>query len=216
MWRRDMPDHLSDEEVMHLMQTAKARLIKAHTPAVRGKKAQNEIPAAECAGVGTITKQNSTVDVNNSTPRKNLKAFNLVKEANRVIREMRAKEFLSELSTTPGGKQHANHDDASQGHFLMRDIGGYDRVYHLNRIMMAAAMADGQSKKPVDMPDSSWVEKYNVAIPYTDAEHLMMFQALATIPSDAQELSKRGKSKETDDTNKISPVAKPKRNQYGI
>ena len=38
VWRRDMPDHLSDDEVMQLMRTAKARLIKAHTPAVRGKK----------------------------------------------------------------------------------------------------------------------------------------------------------------------------------
>jgi len=34
----------------------------------------------ECAGVGTITKQNSTADVNKGTPYKNLKAFNLVKE----------------------------------------------------------------------------------------------------------------------------------------
>jgi len=34
----------------------------------------------ECAGVGTITKQNSTGDVNKGTPYKNLKAFNLVKE----------------------------------------------------------------------------------------------------------------------------------------
>jgi len=42
IWRRDMPDNLSDEEVMNLMQTAKARLIKAHTPAVRGKKAVEE------------------------------------------------------------------------------------------------------------------------------------------------------------------------------
>lgn len=32
----------------------------------------------ECAGVGIITKQNSTVDVNKNTPRKNLKAFKLV------------------------------------------------------------------------------------------------------------------------------------------
>jgi pyrimidine deaminase RibD-like protein len=32
----------------------------------------------ECAGVGIITKQNSTVDVNKNTPRKNLKAFRLV------------------------------------------------------------------------------------------------------------------------------------------
>jgi hypothetical protein len=127
-----------------------------------------------------------------------------------------ARQHLSELSTRPGGELHSQHDDASQGHFLMRDVGGYDRTYHLNRIMMAAAMADGASKKKVDMDHSSWVEKYNVAVPYTDAEHLMIFQALATIPSDAEELGKRGKSKEPDDTNKTSPVAKPKRNQYGI
>ena len=34
--------------------------------------------ALESAGVGIITKQNSTVDVNKNTPRKNLKAFRLV------------------------------------------------------------------------------------------------------------------------------------------
>ncbi len=33
----------------------------------------------ETAGVGIITKQNTTVDVNKNTPRKNLKAFRLVK-----------------------------------------------------------------------------------------------------------------------------------------
>jgi hypothetical protein len=33
----------------------------------------------DAAGVGIITKQNSTVDVNKGTPRKNLKAFRLVK-----------------------------------------------------------------------------------------------------------------------------------------
>jgi hypothetical protein len=33
--------------------------------------------ALECAGVGIITKQNSTVDVNKNTPKKNLKAFRL-------------------------------------------------------------------------------------------------------------------------------------------
>ena len=99
---------------------------------------------------------------------------------------------------------------------LMRDVGGYDRTYHLNRIMMATAMADGKSKKPVDMPDSSFVEKYNVAFPYTDEEHLMMFQAMATIPTDGGELEKRSKSKEPDDTNKTSIVATPKKNKYGI
>jgi hypothetical protein len=33
--------------------------------------------ALESAGVGIITKQNTTVDVNKNTPKKNLKAFRL-------------------------------------------------------------------------------------------------------------------------------------------
>jgi hypothetical protein len=142
---------------------------------------------------------------------------NLIKYANRIIREMRAREFLAELSTKPTDNRHSHAVDAGQGGgILMRDIGGYDRTYHLNRIMMAAAMADGRSKKAVDMPDSSFVEKYNVAFPYTDEEQMMMYQALATIPSDSGELDKRGKSQEPKDTNKVSPVNKPKKNKYGI
>jgi hypothetical protein len=129
---------------------------------------------------------------------------------------MRAKEFLSELSVKPSGKMHSHHVDGGQGYMLSRDIGGYDRIYHLNRIMMAAAMADGRSHKPVDMDGSSWVEKYNVAFPYTDMEHAMMMQAFATVPSDAGELEKRSKSKEPKETNTTSAVAKPKKNQYGI
>jgi hypothetical protein len=72
---------------------------------------------------------------------------------------------------------------------------------------MAAAMADGQSKKPVDMDSSSFVEKYNVAFPYSDIEHMMMLQAMATIPTDSGELDKRAKSVEPDDTYSVSPIA---------
>lgn len=51
----------------------------------------------ECAGVGTITKQNSTGDVNKGTPYKNLKAFNLVKEGidMRAVAE-KAKQLLAQ------------------------------------------------------------------------------------------------------------------------
>ena len=146
----------------------------------------------------------------------NIEDPNSIKYANKVIREMRAREFLSELSVKPSGKQHQHQVDGGQGYILSRDVGGYDRTYHLNRIMMAAAMADGKSKKPVDMDSSSWVEKYNVAFPYTDMEHAMMMQAFATVPSDVGELEKRGKSEEPKDTNKTSTVAKPKKNKYGI
>jgi hypothetical protein len=128
---------------------------------------------------------------------------------------MRAREFISEAK--PKEKQiPAGAITAGQGAIISRDVGGYDRTYHLNRIMMATAMADGRSNKPVDMDSESWVEKYNVAFPYTDLEHAMMMQAFATIPTDGAELSKRGKSEEPTDTNKVSPVAKPKRNKYGV
>lgn len=102
------------------------------------------------------------------------------------------------------------------GVIRMRDVGGYDRAYHLNRIMMAAAMANGQDESPVDMDGSSFVEKYNVAIPYSDAEELMMYQAMATIPTDGKELVKRGRSEESPDTNIKSPISSRKKNKYGV
>ena len=128
---------------------------------------------------------------------------------------MRAKEFIKEAR--PGGKMHPHHAAAGLGGTqIFRDIGGYDRVYHLNRVMMAAAMADGKSTDPVEMDSSSFVEKFNVVFPYTDAEHAMMMQAFATVPTDIGFNEKRGKSKEPKDTNKVSPVAKPKKNKYGV
>ena len=131
-----------------------------------------------------------------------------------VAHYLNAHQKISE--TKPTGKIHSRALDGGQGYMLHRDIGGYDRIYHLNRIMMAAGMADGKSKKPVDMDPDSWVEKYNVVFPYTDLEHAMMMQAFATVPTDIGFEEKRGKSEEPKDTNKTSPVAKPKRNKYGI
>jgi len=119
--------------------------------------------------------------------------------------KMRAKEFV--LESTPDGKMSHSLDRAHQGSIRMRDVGGYDRTYHLNRIWMATAMADGKSTRPVDMDSASFVEKYNVAFPYTDIEHMMVLQAMATIPTDGHELAKRGKSEETKDTNTVSPVS---------
>ena len=118
---------------------------------------------------------------------------------------MKANEFI--IESAPEGKMPAGLEQAHQGSIRMRDIGGYDRTYPLNRIWMAAAMADGKSAKPVNMDCASFVEKYNVAFPYTDAEHLMMMAAMATIPTDGHELSKRAKSEEPKDTNITSPVS---------
>ena len=126
---------------------------------------------------------------------------------------MKVTEIISEHKTTPRRKSV---DDASQGAIRMRDVGGYDRVYHLNRIMMATAVADGHSAKAVDSPADTWFEKYNTAHPYTKEEELKLRSAMKTVPTDGAVVSSFGKSKERDGVNTTSPVAKPKKNKYGV
>lgn len=98
---------------------------------------------------------------------------------------------------------HAQNSDT--GEWIFRD-NGTDRVYNLNRIMMAAAMSDGKSGNPVDMDEASWIEKNNVARPYTEAEHNMMRGAFATIKSDYKHSSSDHRSREDADVGRSSPV----------
>jgi hypothetical protein len=116
---------------------------------------------------------------------------------------MRANEFINEGK----GKIHKDHASVQQGVSKMRDVGGYDRTYHLNRIWMAAAMADGKSTKAVDMDSSSWAEKYNTAHPYTKQEHNMLQSAMKTVPTDHHQVQAFSKSIEPDDTHKVSPTS---------
>jgi len=115
---------------------------------------------------------------------------------------MRAYEFLTEGE----GKIHKHHADASPGITKVRDVGGYDRVYHMNRLMMAMAMADGKSKDAVEMDNASFAEKYNTIHPYSEEEHNMFIAASKTIPSDTKVVIPYSKSQEPTDTNKQSLV----------
>jgi hypothetical protein len=110
---------------------------------------------------------------------------------------MRAHEFLTEGD----GKIHKHHEEASQGVFKTRDVGGYDRVYHMNRLWMAMAMADGKSQDAVEMDSASFAEKYNTVHPYTEEEYNMFVSATKTVPTDKKDVVPYSKSKEPDDTN---------------
>jgi len=117
---------------------------------------------------------------------------------------MRAKEFVIEGGKK--GKINKRHHEAQPGAYKFRD-NGTDRIYHLNRIMSAVAMADGKSNKPLDMDDESFVGKSNMAYPYSELEHNMMRQAFKTVRANhAEELIKSHKSCELEDTHKVSPV----------
>lgn len=120
---------------------------------------------------------------------------------------MRAHEFINESAE---GHISKRAEKASPGTHKVRDAGGYDRTYHLNRLGMAMASADGKSKKPVDMDSASWVEKYNTIHPYTEEEHNMLHQAMKTVPTEHQATVPFSKSMELDSTNKNSPI-KPRK-----
>jgi 3-dehydroquinate dehydratase len=114
---------------------------------------------------------------------------------------MRAHEFIAEARD---GKIDKNHAKANVGTYRARDIGGYDRVYHMNRLWMAMAMADGKSQDAVDMDAASFAEKYNTIHPYTEEEYNMFMSAKKTVPTDSKEIVPYSKSEEPDDTNKKS------------
>lgn len=106
-------------------------------------------------------------------------------------------------------EMHPDHDAVHADNvYRARDVGGYDRTYHMNRLMMAMAKADGKSTKAVDAPKETWFEKYNTIHPYTDAEHNMVQSAMKTVPTDGKVVSK-GKSHEPKDVNHTSPHRNP-------
>jgi len=68
----EQPDYIQSKDIPKNPQ---------HVKTVRAENAWDRLQrerALESAGVGIITKQNTTVDVNKNTPRKNLKAFRLI------------------------------------------------------------------------------------------------------------------------------------------
>ena len=115
---------------------------------------------------------------------------------------MRANEFVTEGKT----KLHKDHHGPMPGIYNFRDD-GVDRIYNLNRVMMAAAMADGKSTKPIkDAHSSSWNDKYNTAQPYTKEEHNMLKSAFATVPTNKHHMVSDHRSTEPAGTHKHSPV----------
>ena len=116
---------------------------------------------------------------------------------------MRAHEFLIEKRVGKIGKRR---QAGTRGLTKFRDIGGYDRTYELNRVMMAVATADGTGT-PLNLDTESWAGRYNTAHPYTDEEAAMLKQALQATGSETHDLnSGDNRSQELESTNTESPV----------
>ena len=115
---------------------------------------------------------------------------------------MRAHEFLIEKHV---GKIGNRRQAGTRGLTKFRDADLADRVYELNRVMMAAACTDGTFVPDTD--HESWAGRYNTAHPYTEVEQAMLEKAFQAVGSDYEDLNHGDlKSKELDSTNKRSPV----------
>jgi len=125
---------------------------------------------------------------------------------------MKIKDIIVEGSPAKISKRL---QQSTVGLTIFRDGEFADRIYELNRVMMAAAMADG--KNPLQIDHESWAGRHDIAAPYTKEEQQILKQAFKAVGSWHKDLNNGDlKSQELDSTNKSSPVAKPKRNKFGI
>ncbi len=115
---------------------------------------------------------------------------------------MRAREFVAEAKIGAVGKRRSA---ATRGLHKFRDETFADRIYELNRVMMAVASTDGTFVPDIDQ--ESWSGRHDIAAPYTKEEADMLKQAFKATGSWNQDLNHGDmESQEVPSTNKISPV----------
>jgi hypothetical protein len=114
---------------------------------------------------------------------------------------MRAHEFITESGK---GKVSNRQQQSTVGLNIFATT-QYDRVYDLNRVMMAVASTDGTTVP--DLNRESWVGKNNTAHPYTDVEQDMLKIAYKAAGIPFQDLNKGDlDSEELDSTQDQSPI----------
>ena len=118
---------------------------------------------------------------------------------------MRATEFITEDNEP--GKMSKRQRYATRGAHKFQDVDGRDRVYELNRVMMALAQANGESGENIDLDSESWVGTSNMAFPYTEVEANMLKAAYKAVGSEWEDLNSGDmKSVELPTTNTESPI----------
>ena len=118
---------------------------------------------------------------------------------------MRATEFITEDNGP--GKLTKRQRYATRGAHKFQDVDGRDRVYELNRVMMALAQANGESGDNIDLDSESWSGTSNLAFPYTEIEANMLKAAYKAVGSVWEDLNDGDlRSTELPTTNTASPI----------
>lgn len=127
---------------------------------------------------------------------------------------MKVYEIISETKIKQG-KMTKRQNQATRGVHLFGDAERANSDYTMFRVGMAAASTDGKKKPDIDA--KSWIGKKRAAFPYTQEEADMLkiaYQVAGAVHDDLNHGNMN--SEELKTTYKTSPVAKPKRNKYGV
>jgi hypothetical protein len=120
---------------------------------------------------------------------------------------VRAREFVStKITETADVKISRRLQAGTRGlNVFSKKIDTYDRLYDLNRLMMAVAGSDGVN--PIKMDAESWVGKHNTTHPYTPEEQDMLKLAYKAAGLEYKDLNKGDlDSEEMSEVNTVSPV----------
>jgi len=125
---------------------------------------------------------------------------------------MRYKEIITEKKQ---GKMSKRQQMPTRGVHTYSDAEHMNSDYVQYRLMMALACSDGST--PIDINAKSWIGKKKSAHPYSELEVEMLKQSYKAVGATYNDPNKGDiESKELKSTNTESPVAKPKRNKYGV
>ena len=125
---------------------------------------------------------------------------------------MKVIDIISEAKQAKISKRQSQ---SSRGISTYGDSEKMNSDYVAFKLGQAMAGSDGKTAPEIDA--KSWHGKKKTVHPYTEVENEMFKKAAKAVGAEYEDLNHGDMaSKELDSTNKISPVAKIKKNKYGV
>ena len=125
---------------------------------------------------------------------------------------MKINEVIVEATV---GKLTKRQQQSTRGLNKFTDGDRWNGDYTLYRLGLAVASTDGKTVPDTDK--ESWVGKWKVAAPYSQADQDMLERAYEAVGAKHEDVNHGDmRSQELEGTNKSSPVAAKKKNKYGV
>ena len=122
---------------------------------------------------------------------------------------------INEVIAESVGKLSKRQQQATSGLNKFTDGDRWNGDYTLYRLGLAVASTDGKTFPDTDK--ESWVGKWKVAAPYSQADQDMLEKAYQAVGAKYEDLNNGDmRSQELESTHKASPVAAKKKNKYGV